>query len=232
MNLRRIAISVLIVMSSTVYGQMERLTVTGDMADGFADMTGAFVNVLVDGQKLKRIDADKSGNFKFDLEFGRDYVIEFRKQFYATKRVEVHLRNVTPEMVDIGCKPRGWEVGMLKKVEGIDYSMLDKPVGKVFYEPEFKCFDWDAGYSLQVMDELAKLTKELETKQKEYDKQKSAGEKALAKGDYAAAKAAFTAAMSAFPNDEAITAKLADVASAEKAAIDKANAEKAAAAAK
>ncbi|MCB0480794.1 MAG: hypothetical protein KDC83_05145, partial [Flavobacteriales bacterium] len=204
-----------------LYSQMEKFHVNGDMKDGFTDMSDAFVIVYSGGQKIKRIDANSSGKFEFDLEFGRDYVLEFRKQYYATKKVDIFLGAVKAEMIDIGCRPGPVQVGMIKKVDGIDYSVLDKSVGKIFYEPESKCFDWDADYSLRVMEKLETLQHEMEEKQDTYDKNTAIGSKALAKGDYAGAAAAIAAAKAVFPNDAGILKLEEELEKAKKAAADK-----------
>lgn len=205
---------------SPLYSQMEKYHVDGDMKDGFTDMSNAFVIVYSGGQKVKRIDASSSGKFEFDLEFGKDYVLEFRKQYYATKKVDILLGAVTAEMIDIGCRPGPVQVTMIKKVDGIDYSVLDKPVGKIFFEPESKCFDWDADYTLRVMEKLEQLTDEMEQKQETYDKSRNAGSKALSKGDFAAAGAAIAAAKAVFPNDPEILKMEEDLEKAKKAAAD------------
>ena len=109
---------------------------------------------------------------------------------------------------------------MIRKVEGIDYSVLDAPVGKIFFEPEQKCFDWDADYSLRVMEQLERLEAELEAKKKEFEKALSDAEKAKSKGDFEAARASLATAKSEFPHDERVAKLEEEIAKAEQAAKD------------
>tara|TARA_B100000508_G_scaffold140888_1_gene144055 strand:- start:519 stop:2540 length:2022 start_codon:yes stop_codon:yes gene_type:complete len=181
---------------------MEKYHVKVNMDDDFASMNGAFALVKVNGKSIKRIAASANGKIEFDLEFGQDYVVEFHKQFYATKKIDVFLRQVTPEMIDIGCRGNTWHVGMIQKVEGIDYSVLDKPVGKIFYEPDEKCFGWDADYSLRVMEQLEKLEEEMEAKKREYEKSLADADKSISKKEFDAAKGSVARAKELFPNDK------------------------------
>jgi len=200
---------------NSAFAQMDKYHIDGDMKDGFTDMSSAFVIVYVNGQKLKRVSADGNGTFDFDLDFGKNYELHFVKQGYATKKVDILLQNVTAEMVGIGCRPREVQVSMIQKVEGIDYSVLDKSVGQIFYDPEIECFDWDADYTLRAMEKIEQLVDELEEKKKEYAKNTAAGDKALAKGDFETAKKSYEAALAAMPKDETAINNLKKVAEKE-----------------
>ncbi len=202
----------------SVFAQMDKYHIDGDMKDGFTDMSTAFVLVYVNGQKLKRISAIGNGTFDFDLEFGKNYELQFFKQGYATKKVDILLQNVTAEMVGIGCRSREVQVSMIQKVDGIDYSVLDKSVGQIFFDPEVECFDWDADYTLKAMKEIDKLVEELEEKKDNYAKNKAAGDKALSKGDFEAAKDSYQAALAAMPKDEAAEKMILEVAKKEEEA--------------
>ena len=220
-------ISVLII-SVSGFSQMEKYSVKVNMDDNFASMDGAFAIVKVNGQKVKRIAASSSGKLEFDLEFGQDYVVEFHKQFYATKKINVFLGQVTSEMIDIGCYGNTWHVGMIQKVEGIDYSVLDAAVGEIFFEPERKCFGWDADYSLRVMEELERLEEELAAKKDEFESALSNAAKAISKGDFARARTSLATAQKLFPHDIRIEELKKDI---DKAAAAAKNAELADAAA-
>lgn len=199
-------------------GQMEKYTVKVNMDDGFESMDGAFALVKVNGKQVKRIAASSTGKLEFDLEFGQDYVVEFHKQYYATKKIDVFLRSVKTEMIDIGCRGNTWHVGMIKKVDGIDYSVLDQPVGKIFFEPESKCFGWDADYSLRVMEKLDQLEAEMEAKKKEFEKSMSDAEKLKSKGDFDGARASLATAKGHFPHEESVAKLEKEIADAEEAA--------------
>lgn len=224
-------ISILII-SVSVFAQMEKYSVKVNMDDNFASMDGAFAIVKVNGQKVKRIAASSSGKLEFDLEFGQDYVVEFHKQFYATKKINVFLGQVTSEMIDIGCYGNTWHVGMIQKVEGIDYSVLDAAVGEIFFEPDKKCFGWDADYSLRVMDELERLEEELAAKKDEFESALSNAAKATSKGDFARARTSLAAAQKLFPHDSRIEELQKDIDKAAAAAKDAELADAAAAEAK
>lgn len=224
-------ISVLII-SVSGFSQMEKYSVKVNMDDNFASMDGAFAIVKVNGQKVKRIAASSSGKLEFDLEFGQDYVVEFHKQFYATKKINVFLGQVTSEMIDIGCYGNTWHVGMIQKVEGIDYSVLDAAVGEIFFEPDKKCFGWDADYSLRVMAELERLEEELAAKKDEFESALSNAAKAISKGDFARARTSLATAQKLFPHDIRIEELKKDIDKAAAAAKDAELADAAAAEAK
>ena len=135
-------------------------------------------------------------------------------------------------MIDIGCYGNTWHVGMIQKVEGIDYSVLDAAVGEIFFEPDKKCFGWDADYSLRVMDELERLEEELAAKKGEFESALSNAAKATSKGDFARARTSLTAAQKLFPHDSRIEELQKDIDKAAAAAKDAELADAAAAEAK
>src|SRR5690606_30689640 len=69
---------------------------------------------------------------------------------------------------------------LFEEVEGLDVSILDKPIAKVAFDPAYGYMDYDPNYTKSIQKELEKLKKEHEQKRKEQEEARKAKEKEYA----------------------------------------------------
>ena len=149
---------------SMAFGQMEELRLNGEMKDGISDMKGAFVLVYSGGEKLKRANANSSGKYELHLDFGRDYTLEYRKQFYVTKRLEVKLAEVSSQMVHIGCKVNEVEISMIRKEKGLDYMVYEDAIARIIFNEDSGCFSWDEEFTAKAQSRIERSNKKSKKK--------------------------------------------------------------------
>lgn len=226
--------------------QPEKFHAFGTVDVDGKELPGVKVRVMVNGSQVQSTTTDGEGEFDMKLDYGKDYIIEFVKEGFATKKISVKTAGITLEDVSIGQKYDPWIVDMIPIMEGVDYSALEKPIGEIFMDPKSGFFDYNADYSLAIYEKIEALKEAVEKAkeeeeerqkqiQKDYDSAMKDAEKALKKGDYGAAKTAIEKAKSLKPDEKGPDDLLAEVTQeeeqikAEKEAEEKAAAEAAAA---
>ncbi|MCB0794756.1 MAG: hypothetical protein KDB88_08470, partial [Flavobacteriales bacterium] len=122
-----------------------------------------------------------------------------------------------PEEERVGGHGMNVEMTLFNELPGIDFSVLDKPIGKAKFDPANNEVTWDLEYTNGIRNEIARLMKEWEDKQKraanadeEFAKLMSQGDAAMGAADFAKAVESFTGALGIKPNEPVATAKLSD----------------------
>ncbi|NQV52597.1 MAG: hypothetical protein HQ500_05405 [Flavobacteriales bacterium] len=176
-------------------------------------ITGAVIILIQDGQELKRVQTGKNGRFDLYLDFGHEFLIEITKATYVAKKLYINTNNVPDDEQAWGYEFGGFVVDMFKRMDGVDYSVLENPIGKVYYEPNVENFVDDRVYTRQIKQEIDRL----EDAQKERVKQEEErlrrieedfdlaikdAQQAISDGDYLLGKDNALAAQSMKPDSE------------------------------
>ena len=193
------------------------LFVDGTVKEGKSKLVGSTVTVYEDGDASGSIVTNASGKFGFELMMDHEYIIEFSKMGYVSKKISVSTKGVPEDEAEFGFEFGGWQVGLFKTMEGLDVSILDKPVGKIFYVEADNGFDYDAKYTKSIREELAQLQSDLADKleaqkiaEQNYKRAIAAADKALGVSNYLEAIANYTIALEAKVGDSYAAGKLAE----------------------
>lgn len=217
-------------LSSALFAQdPNNLAVDGTIKDERGGrINGAVITLFQDGEQVKQVQTGKNGRFDLYLDFGHEFIIEISKVQYVSKKLYINTNNVPDDEQAWGYEFGGFVVDMLQRMDGVDYSILDKPIGKVYYEPNVENFVDDRVYTRQIKEEVKKLEEEQKKRiQEEEERLKQLDEDfkiaisdakaAIADGDYLLAKDNLDAARSMKPDSPIpgqlmldVDAKLAD----------------------
>ena len=184
-------------------------------------MAGATITVKRNGTVWKTITADAKGRFDIPLLPGAVYMIEVSKPMHVTKRVEISTENVPPEDAKLGFDIP-FDISLFEKMDGLDVSILDKPIGKIRFDPDAGYILSDAAYSKSIKAELDRLKKALAARlkseeenralnQKSYDIAIAAADKAFNSGKFGAAKPLYEKAAKIFPKETYPEFQLGDI---------------------
>ena len=124
---------------------------------------GVTVTVKRNGSVWKTLTSESSGKFEAALDPDAVYVLEFSKPGHVTKRIEFSTKNVPPDDAKYGFE-FPMEMNLFEKMDGLDVSILNKPIAKVAFDPTTGYMDYDAAYTKSIKSELDRLKKELEEK--------------------------------------------------------------------
>jgi len=139
------------------------ITVTNDGKK----MDGATVELRKGGALVKTLKTDGRGDVDVPLDPDGDYVISITGNGLINKKIAVNTKGVPPEDLE-GQYYFPAEVDIFPKLEGLDYKVLEQPIGKIGYIASDQSFDADIGYTRQRKAALDKLQSDyLDKKEKE-----------------------------------------------------------------
>lgn len=185
-------------------------------------LENAKVTLIQDGAEVNRVTTGKNGRFDLFLDFGHEYVIEIEKSGFVSKKLYINTHNVPAEEQAWGYEFGGFIIDLFKDVPGIDYSILDKPVGKVYYDEVISNFQYDKAYTKEIQAEVKELEEKYEAKKElalKLEQQREEefllalrdAEAAIKDGDLQTAKDNLLAAQGMKPSEKMVAEKLTQV---------------------
>lgn len=164
-----------------------KLDVSGNVRDedSKAAMKGAKLEITKGGAVYKTIYADDNGNFSYSLDPDNTYTVKVSYGNYVSKIITISTENTpSDEEVKQNFKANT-EFRIFKRVEDVDYSVLDGPIGSIFFDATENKFDYNV-VDFDLKKKLEELKKEMEKKKAEKEAQEKAEREAALK------RAAFT----------------------------------------
>ncbi len=149
-------------------GKAFTLEINGLVVDDDSRRTidGAIVKLTDNkGKLIQTITTTGNGKFRFTLDPDKEYLISAGKPGYTGKIVSVSTVGVYTESNTLDYYKFPMSIGIFKEVPDLDVSVLEKPIGEVFYNQTMKEFDYNADKFMR--GELEKMAKEIEKKKKE-----------------------------------------------------------------
>ncbi|MDP4686398.1 MAG: hypothetical protein NWS53_05840 [Salibacteraceae bacterium] len=185
-------------------------------------LQSAKVTLIQDGAEVNRVTTGKNGRFDLFLDFGHEYLIEIEKSGFVSKKLYINTHNVPADEQAWGYEFGGFIIDLFKDVQGIDYSILEKPIGKVYYDEVISNFQYDKAYTKEIQEEVKELEKEYESKKELAEKLEAKREEefllalrdaeaAIKDGDLQMAKDNLLAAQGMKPSAKEVADKLTQV---------------------
>ncbi len=211
-------LSALLLTLGAAVAQVDNVYVYGTVKDytSAKKLDGVVVSVYKNGAKLTETTTNASGKYEFNLDYGADYKITYAKAGIVSKNITIDTRNI-PEEERVGGHGMNIEMTLFQELPGIDFSVLNQPIGKAKFDPTSSEVTWDLQYTEQIRSEIARLMKEYEDKKRreagaeaEFAKLMQAGEAAMGAADFKKAVESFTGALAIKAGDPVATAKLSD----------------------
>ncbi len=211
---------VLLLLFSGLYAsaQIDNVYVYGTVKDYNTSkkLDGITVTVFKDGAKLSSVVTSANGKYEFNLDYGYEYKLLFDKPGMVGKNVVINTRAI-PEDERVGGLAMNVEMTLFQEIPGIDFSLLQQPIGKSKFDPATNMLAWDLEYTEQMRAELSRLQKEYDDKKKReanadvaFNKLMDQGNAAMAAKDFKKAVQSFTDALGLKADDPIATAKLSD----------------------
>jgi hypothetical protein len=216
--LRSFPLLLLLLAAGATRAQVDNVYVYGTVKDYATSkkLDGIIVTVYKNGGKLAEVVTNASGKYEFNLDYGSDYKLVYSKPGMVSKNISIDTKNI-PEEERVGGHGMNVEMTLFAELPGIDFSVLQQPIGKAKFDAATKEVTWDLQYTEQVRAEIARLMKEYDEKKKreanadqEFARLMQQGETSMTAADYKKAVDSFTAALGLKPGDAKATAKLSD----------------------
>ena len=145
-----------------------KLDVTGNVRDEDSKeaVKGAKIEILKGGVPYKTLTVDESGNFSYTLDPDNLYTIKVSYGNYVSKTITISTENTpSDEEVKENFKATT-EFRIFKRIPEIDYSVLDSPIGSIFFNADDSKFDYSV-VDFDLKAKLDALKKEIEKKKAE-----------------------------------------------------------------
>ena len=143
------------------------LAIDGKVEKDAKRLDGAVVTLLKNGSEKEKINTSSTGKFMFKLEPDADYTIKISKPGHVSKLLSVNTRNVPPEEAVKEGYVFPISVTLFEEVANLDVSILNQPIGKLFYSKADQNFDFDEAYTKSMQAQLVELQKQMALKKKE-----------------------------------------------------------------
>ena len=191
----------------------KNLYLWGKVLENDMPLAGAQVMVYRDGIKRDVYKTDSQGFFDVYLDYGFIYSLEFGKPGYVTKKLTIEADNVPMADREYGYETGDFKVEIFREVKGVDFSIYDKPIGKIFYSVNSQQFVYDRRYiakmkkdteplELEIAEKLSELESDQAFLKDKFDVYIRDGKIEFEAEDYDLAKTYFKEALNLFPNEE------------------------------
>lgn len=214
----------ILLLSATVFysfsliAQQPGLFIEGTVREEKIKLSGVNVTVLLGGRLINSLVTPANGLFSFTLNYNNDYILQFSKDGYTSKKISVSTKGVPPEdAVDI-FEFTGFEVALFKTIPDLDVSILQKPVGKISFISPDEGFDYDAAYTAAIQEQLQQFQQDLALKKKaaeeaeaKYKASLAKADKAFGSKDYSGAKDFYYEASGVKPDEKYPKDKIAEI---------------------
>lgn len=185
-------------------------------------LQNAMIVLIQDGAEVNKVSTGKNGRFDLYLDFGHEYIIEIKKSGYVSKRLSVNTHNVPEDEQAWGYEFGGFIIDLYRFLPGVDFSVFDKPVGKVYYDDVISNFQYDREYAKILKEETKELEKDFEAKkeleeklqnqrEEEYKLAIRDAEAAVRDGDLEMAKENLLAAQGMKPDSKDVARRISEV---------------------
>lgn len=151
--------------SASTFGQATiKLEIDGIVKD---EETGnpiesSTVEIFSGGSVIKTIITTVTGKFIFDVDPEVEYVLKCSKGKYVSKMVTISTIGINDKIKNDQTFKFPIAVRLFKEMPDLDVSVLNQPIGSIFFDPSAKEFDYNVDKVLK--KRLEKLQEEVEKK--------------------------------------------------------------------
>ncbi|MDY6801189.1 MAG: hypothetical protein SVU94_08195, partial [Bacteroidota bacterium] len=139
------------------------------------------IKLYENGQLVETYISDRSGKIQVDLDLNKDYILEFSKEGYVTKKININTE-MPAEYLDKRFAPIRFAVDLFQQYDEVNTVVFTQPVGVIKFYEQIGDFDYDVDYSREVRSKIDKAEDELQKAHKQHLKdledQKKANEEA------------------------------------------------------
>ena len=112
--------------------QSSDLLVKGIIREGKKPLKESTIIIYKDNKVMNQI-TSRDGKFELSLAYDDDFVLEFSKKGYVSKRINFNTKNITSTTIHYGYEFSQFGVLLFKDKEGTDYSNFQDPVALISY---------------------------------------------------------------------------------------------------
>jgi len=140
------------------------ITISGRVNEEGHELQNANVLLLKNNIPFAEITTDEIGGFSFTLNTDNQYMLVFSKLGYVSKKILVNTENVP---INTSVLRSGIDVELFREIDGVDFSILNQPIGEFFYSTDKKNIDYDKNYTNAIREQLEALQNAVTNRQRQ-----------------------------------------------------------------
>ena len=140
------------------------ITISGRVNEEGHELQNANVLLLKNNIPVTEITTDEIGGFSFTLNTDNQYMLVFSKLGYVSKKILVNTENVP---INTSVLRSGIDVELFREIDGVDFSILNQPIGEFFYSTDKKNIDYDKNYTNAIREQLEALQNAVSNRQRQ-----------------------------------------------------------------
>lgn len=162
-------------------------------------LSRATANLYEGSNKVKSVQTGSDGSFSFRLEMNKQYTIEVEKDGLVSKRISF---NTSLPDEEKGTWMNEFSIGLVKKCNGVDYSVLNEPVDRISFDAKRREFVSDKNYVSGMRSRIENmLIKNDQCILNQYEAAIKKGDQLAAQKNYQEALAAYKEAQEIYPTE-------------------------------
>lgn len=127
-----------------------------------APLRGVKVITWQDGRIIRKQFTDSIGRYEMNLDYDHLYLIRFEGQGRVSKSVEIDARHI-PTEERIGGHGMNVDLSLFLDIPGVDFSILQQPIGKARFDPQSASIMWDLQYTEGIRGKVMALKGEYDS---------------------------------------------------------------------
>lgn len=124
-------------------------------------ITDATIRVYKDGDKQYSEPSGSFGHYAFTLDNNAKYILRFSAPGHQTKCFSIDTHGLARD-AEKGLKEVFVEMTLFRKLDGLDLSYFDLPMGMAHFEPWTGLLTWDQAYDGRIRSEVRAIMDEYE----------------------------------------------------------------------
>ena len=186
-----------------------KLEINGIVTHYGKPVGNTLISIYLDSMAIDQLLSKRNGRFDIFLDYQKEFIIEFSKEGYVTKRIIISTYVPEKTRQEGGAGFYDLNVDLTEMIRGLDIEVFNQPVTKYIFDPESFFYIRDEKFEDKVSTELEKVDAQVEVlKKKECQKYIKTGDNLLTKKDYENAWSAYTKALSYNPDEKYASTQL------------------------
>lgn len=141
--------------NALVFGRIRDAETGEGMRTFHVQVSDVVSSALIDSATV----VDDSASYELVLDYGRHYRLMYTAPGYTAKQMLVDLRGIPEELHAEGFG-MNLDVRLVEALDGVDYSVLDEPLGIAAYHRSDTAIVWDSAYMAPRKAALTKVMEE------------------------------------------------------------------------
>jgi membrane protein involved in colicin uptake len=162
-------------------------TINGKISDVNGPIAGATIQVMHGNDIVSTITTGSDGKYNIQLPLNMDLMIVLNNKNFISKKFIVSTKGITEQRTYEKFNPISIETSVRPMIEGMDYSLYNQPMNKIYFDVPKDKFEYDIDYLDQMLraeDKLIEQEFQFKNNQKKYDEAIAGAEKFFVKKEY------------------------------------------------